>query len=78
MPKMTWQFDLTRFYIQNLCLNILYDFQGIRVACTTLKERLDVVKEKMKKESGKEPEWLELVKQSYAQDVDLSERYWWA
>lgn len=46
------------------------------MACTALKQRMDIVKEKMKKESGREPNWLELVKHCYAQDVDLSERYW--
>nr|XP_053654156.1 uncharacterized protein LOC128703486 [Cherax quadricarinatus] len=49
---------------------------GVRVACTSLRQRLDVVKEKMKKETGKDPTWLQLVKKCHAEDVDLSQRYW--
>lgn len=55
---------------------VLHVFQGVRVASTALKQRMDVVKEKFKKEFGREPSWLELVKLCHAQDVDLSERYW--
>lgn len=51
---------------------------GVRVACTSLRQRLDVVKEKMKKETGKDPTWLQLVKKCHAEDVDLSQRYWTA
>lgn len=50
--------------------------QGVREACAALKQRMDFVKEKVKKESGREPNWLELVKHCHAQDVDLCERYW--
>lgn len=50
--------------------------QGVRKASAALRERMDVVKEKMEKETGKSPSWLELVKKCHQEDVDLCERYW--
>lgn len=51
---------------------------GVRKASLTLKERMDVEKEKMKKDSGEEPTWLQLVQHCLNHDVDLCERYWTA
>lgn len=51
---------------------------GVRVASSALKQRMDVEKEKMKKATGEEPTWLQLVKHCHANDVDLCERYWTA
>lgn len=51
---------------------------GVKIASTALRQRMDVIKEKMKSETGKDPSWLELVKKCHAEDVDLSERYWTA
>ncbi|XP_070000799.1 uncharacterized protein [Penaeus vannamei] len=51
---------------------------GVRKASAALRERMDVVKEKMEKETGKSPSWLELVKKCHQEDVDLCERYWTA
>ncbi|KAK7081739.1 hypothetical protein SK128_005861 [Halocaridina rubra] len=49
---------------------------GVRQAAIALRLRLDVVREKMKKETGKDPTWVELVQKASAEDVDLCERYW--
>ncbi|XP_063888909.1 uncharacterized protein LOC135115838 isoform X1 [Scylla paramamosain] len=51
---------------------------GVRKASLALKERMDVEKEKIKKDTGKEPTWLELVQHCFSHDVDLCERYWTA
>nr|BAS67018.1 aldehyde oxidase [Penaeus japonicus]BBC28100.1 aldehyde oxidase [Penaeus japonicus] len=51
---------------------------GVRKASAALRERMDVVKEKIEKETGKSPTWLELVKKCHGEDVDLCERYWTA
>ncbi|KAK7068648.1 hypothetical protein SK128_018895, partial [Halocaridina rubra] len=49
---------------------------GIKVACTSLRQRLDIVKEKIKTDTGNDPTWLELIQKAHEEDVDLSERYW--
>ncbi|XP_068204134.1 uncharacterized protein [Palaemon carinicauda] len=51
---------------------------GAKVACEALLTRMNVVKEKMKKNKEREPTWLELVKKCHSLDVDLCQRYWTA
>ncbi|XP_068235894.1 uncharacterized protein [Palaemon carinicauda] len=49
---------------------------GIRVACNSLRDRMEVVRELMKEDDEEEPSWEKLVKKCYAENVDLSERFW--
>ncbi|XP_045620965.1 LOW QUALITY PROTEIN: uncharacterized protein [Procambarus clarkii] len=51
---------------------------GAKVACEALRKRIDVVREKMKKDTGDDPSWVELIKNCHAEDIDISERYWTA
>lgn len=44
-------------------------------ACETLKERLDKVKDEMKKEGKNSPTWVEIVTKAYETGVDLSSKY---
>lgn len=57
-------------------LKVIVFLQGVKVASTALRERIDVVRKKVKSETGKDPTWLELIKKCHAVDVDLCERYW--
>ncbi|XP_076041684.1 uncharacterized protein LOC143025623 [Oratosquilla oratoria] len=49
---------------------------GARKACEKLKDRLEVVKKKMRKENEKEPTWKELLAYCAFEDIDLTQRYW--
>ncbi|KAG7171465.1 Indole-3-acetaldehyde oxidase-like [Homarus americanus] len=51
---------------------------GAKVVCEGLLQRINVVKEAMKKTGGKDPTWLELIKKCYTEGVDLCQRYWTA
>ncbi|KAK7027383.1 hypothetical protein SK128_013597 [Halocaridina rubra] len=51
---------------------------GAKVACDALLERMNIVRDLLKKELKRDPTWLELVKECRSLDVDLSERYWTA
>lgn len=51
---------------------------GARVACEALRQRIDVVKDKIKKRTGVDPTWIEVIKKCHSNDVDLCERYWTA
>lgn len=50
--------------------------QGVKIACEQLIGRLNVFKEKVKEETGKDVPWPKLVRLCKVADVDLSERIW--
>ncbi|XP_064098256.1 uncharacterized protein LOC135209209 [Macrobrachium nipponense] len=49
---------------------------GIRVACNSLRDRMEVVRELMKEDDEDDPTWERLVKKCYLENVDLTERFW--
>nr|XP_053649189.1 uncharacterized protein LOC128700182 isoform X1 [Cherax quadricarinatus]XP_053649190.1 uncharacterized protein LOC128700182 isoform X1 [Cherax quadricarinatus]XP_053649191.1 uncharacterized protein LOC128700182 isoform X1 [Cherax quadricarinatus]XP_053649192.1 uncharacterized protein LOC128700182 isoform X1 [Cherax quadricarinatus] len=46
---------------------------GAKVACEALRQRIDVVRAKMKN-----PSWVQLIRKCHKNDVDICERYWTA